>query len=402
MKTIKTIFLLFLTISCSYYTEEDVLFDSKSLANSNFKEGVMNFSTNQELVEFMNESAKLSKTELQAKENNLGFMSFARRSKQIYDVLYNKVINNIYNKDSVLKYVKKHNKYLEISKDKSGDEYILRKMIKNPYSFAVNDNKIVNLNSKILKVFNKNEIISTDLKNYSDLKNVKNIADIPSSIDFEYLNHSNNIGELNKTLSSNNYIEDCIADDDTRLKRQKTDGNLRIRVYYEYVILGGITASAWLTAEPYKKILGVWFPVERTITTAYHFKVVRRGVSSEQTVTFSHLDTVKFDYFAHYKTLFSYNDAGDYKDEESLYFWGDIPSVPPAVFSCNRDIVCNIEPCYYPYEFSACDGVICPTGYYCSGGLCIEEPDDPGNDCSFPCPINYECVNGECVPGDQQ
>jgi hypothetical protein len=146
----------------------------------------------------------------------------------------------------------------------------------------------------------------------------------------------------------------------------------------------------------------VWFAASRTISYGLFYRNIRKGTPGDQTVDYNISGVVQeTPGFLDLKSLFSYS-SGNYILEESLFFWGDIPTVPPAVFSCNRDIICSIKTCTYPYDFSPCDGIICPSGSSCNNGLCIEDIIDPPLECQFPCPIGWECINGECVEGQQQ
>ncbi len=51
-----------------------------------------------------------------------------------------------------------------------------------------------------------------------------------------------------------------------------------------------------------------------------------------------------------------------------------------AIFSCGND--------------DPCDGLICPTGFICEDGVCIDEDPTP---CNGDCPTGFSCVNEVCV-----
>lgn len=395
-------FIFFFTLTIFILSCEDVL-NSDPINKGPGEEAVMTFSSEHELLVYAQEQANIPDSKLQAVEGQAGFSSLARKSSSIYEVLSENIKANRISLDSVLSYANAFRQYISVERDSIGDYTILPKSIVDYRTYAFNGNGIAYVDGKLMKLLSDGSIIYTDPLHYDAFSSLKDLNEIPLTIPFEIKEEGSQelVQKTNPTELQTNgapvFWSDCIPSDNQTIVRQKTSNNLRARAEFAYNLVNP-TAIAVFTGYVTQKFGFFWLAASRTLNYGCYLKATRKAVGApDQTAQWDITRTGEgpAQGFVHTRPLFSYT-SGNSIQEDGLYFWFDIATVEPAIFSCNAERICSDLPCQDPFGSSPCDGVVCPSGSTCENGQCID--DIPVfSDCLQPCPVGWVCVQGECV-----
>lgn len=133
---------------CCMSCEKDDLSVTKSLPSSY---SIRHFSSFEQLFSELEIVNNMSQEERTKYEAQMGYISFGNEASKIYDQLTNKFSDDLTEKD-IQEYLKQHSDFLEI-RSMNGEEYVDIKYAYSPFVFVMNQNRIVQIDTILIKVF---------------------------------------------------------------------------------------------------------------------------------------------------------------------------------------------------------------------------------------------------------
>lgn len=349
---------------------------------------ILNFQSEQEADDYLNQVQSLSLKELIAFEEARGFTSLQRKADMVMDKLAE---TDFSTEEELENFISNNSKFIEMIEE-NGEMRIVRAVDETSIHLLANVEGLFQIDDQRYKLFNDG-IISSSLSKADQLDQVNSF---PTSNDGGInivLQKENSITPKTESI---NCLHNNIAVDVSY--NNKTTTSLYTKTEYSINPWRQTLVSQSHVYSEYKVLGLVWKPVKRSLTGFFKYNVSYSiNLGPKTTVPKRSYRAVGvLDYrWINKITLASTTKQLTYYSSkyENLWAWGDSPSTGTKYLSCNAEEICTGSDCEGPSE-NRCAWVTCPSGKYCSGGQCINIPPDP---CfGVICPRGEVCINGTC------
>lgn len=236
---------------CCMSCEKDDLSVTKSLPSSY---SIRHFSSFEQLFSELEIVNNMSQEERTKYEAQMGYISFGNEASKIYDQLTNKFSDDLTEKD-IQEYLKQHSDFLEI-RAINGEEYVDVKYANSPFVFVMNQDRIVQIDTILIKVF-ENCHVTCHERHFDQLQQLTEagLSKLDTSIFHRYDNYDH--GNLHTTSFFSEKINN---------KERVTVEIKYVLSYYEYLSSEIITHGLFtIETKGWRKFLGRWWNVKRTL-----------------------------------------------------------------------------------------------------------------------------------------
>jgi len=208
------------------------------------------FDSEEELVAEMNCVSKMTLDEKVQWEKSKGFNSIEIAAEKLYKSIKP---DDFKTKEEVVSFVKKNSDYLQLVEDENGEFELETCLDGNILKYFANSDGFFQVGDSIYKVYNEGTI-ATSSNNFEDLKNY-NFSEALQNSQFRCISNRTHSSEKSSTVG-------CLLDDPIR----EDSGNERIKLYFYPSNLHTGYFIMNISINSYKRVLGIWWNVDRTLT----------------------------------------------------------------------------------------------------------------------------------------
>ncbi len=288
------------------------------------------FESYEDYKKAVNETAHMTPEQLNSWQQSLNFKSFAVEALNRY---YSFDFEQVESRLDLDAFIEANSNYLQLV-EQDGDFYLETKLYDQSDRFLVNHDGILQIGDKLHKVFETGRILA-DQDNYETLKML-------AEQDFQRISLAENTsGEFQAFKNESMVLNDKRAGCGTGLEDTKTTKRDRTKAELKLKWNGWSSKLEYtmdLVVRPYKRIVGVWYHVERTITAEWRWSAwCKDRDGNYQSVGHSQPRITRFDYSIKNDGNEDYSFLGEGNPDAyfyDVYVYGDTPSTAAAVISC--------------------------------------------------------------------
>lgn len=329
---------------CKKETDETINQNSYfSIEKKNVSSHKMVFNDAEEYVSTIRFLYKANHEERIAWEESKGFVSLGRASDEMYLSLNKEKLTV----EDLRKIIDLYPGYFQLLQEENGEYTFESALWDNIDRYLVNKDMIYQIGNTVYKVLNSGTV-SSSLRNEAELKLI-NDFNIESYQNKPQYNINWNSRCMKRTLkdSENNFGRFC--------DQRSTNNNDRtyLQINISSANLPGPPNSTLeetkFLVRPYKKILGIWYFCQRTIScnivvvTDYPFYTTSNSFSWLEHLQTEYYEPGKEDYVVSGVLSSSMISLGFYASPITHFAgydcWGDTPSTNPVVISINTQII---------------------------------------------------------------
>jgi hypothetical protein len=213
----------------------------------------------EERTKMQNELANLPYEELVKREDAIGFRSIGR----ITDELYQKA-QTFTTSDEVDNFIRTNSDYLYID-EVEGEEYVIRKFESDPYRYIMNDAGVYQIENTVYKRF-EGVAISSDVSNLNLIRSIRSKEELIGMNNPEILIFETVINSANTSKGRTDDVTYNCGSGSTWYTTAVNNNRHRVEInLHNQQRSGGYDLQATFSLKPYKKTLGKWWNVKRTI-----------------------------------------------------------------------------------------------------------------------------------------
>jgi hypothetical protein len=269
------------------------------------------------------------------------YASFAEELEEFYD---NIDWESFTSSEELLSFVNTNQNYFSIMHNAEGEMVVGPALSNNLMRMFINEERLFQIGDTVLKVF-ENVTIGTNSSNTLVLKEISemNIAQAIGNGDVYIFSENDN------TLQFKDWAHNCGIQQSTTAHNSSDNErvNLTITVAYLHVYdpVPGTNQWTHYSIKGYRKSLGVWFNVGRTINgsikiaTGYYIYNSDQWVRRTGTAIANNVSTKNFSGTLHTEWTSIGYTSNPISHFDGYDCWGKIPATPNAVLQCNTHLV---------------------------------------------------------------